>query len=747
MRASIFAAATAFFLLGIGVASANTSGLSTNPAYAAGPFSFYCAPYKTPFESGKHYQPEDGGCVFSVPNTIAGYKIISLYRGTQGNAALIAGDGVFSQASTLIQEDNVSFGTPTQDDDYFAVIWDYDLFGGTNNALGTYFSKGDPLPSGAVEGQNFYVLKWKWGAKPVSEFEPVVIIPGILGSWEKNDEWIIDPILHTYDNLIDTFLANGYVEGKTLFRFGYDWEAPNEVTAHLLANKISQIKQTCGCKKVDVIAHSMGGLVALYYVENSEYKDDIDQLFLVATPIAGAPFAYNTWEGGIITSSSTDLSQNISNNLKLRIFAREARDGGFRNIFEYIHNKPVVSVQELLPVLTNYLFTSPDLTQLTYPNGYPINGFVENILKNFRMAFQKVRIGMILADNGLNNTLTGFAIKPSIQAPKWEHGEPITTFFGSGDGTVPRSNIENFIEPAKEFDGVGHNEVASTSAPYIFKELNNRDVNILIGKKYDNSDIDYSLLISKLAPSAGDARAVAETLRDFISGTTDRVLSIILFSPINMQIIAPDGKRVGKDFSTGSTINEIPGAIYSGPTTDHEFLIIPNPLPGTYKVETIGTGNGPYTIATNFIDSATVSESQTAGTTTLNQIILNILTLSSTSTSLVITKDSPPTLLTTDSCITDIAKAYQNKWVKKNVYDGIVIDCKALKVLFKTKDDIEKIDPTKRTKAQKALLEATVFGIGLTLNHIALLAKDKDNTKESVELINKYILWFKNHQL
>lgn len=53
---------------------------------------------------------------------------------------------------------------------------------------------------------------------------PVIIIPGIMGSDYSPllNKLVIDPVLHTYDNLIATFEANGYIEDKTMFTFPYE---------------------------------------------------------------------------------------------------------------------------------------------------------------------------------------------------------------------------------------------------------------------------------------------------------------------------------------------------------------------------------------------------------------------------------------------------------------------------------------------------------------------------------------------
>ena len=76
------------------------------------------------------------------------------------------------------------------------------------------------------------------------------------------------------------------------------------------------------------------------------------------------------------------------------------------------------------------------------------------------------------------------------------------------------------------------------------------------------------------------------------------------FSPADIVLIAPDGKKVGKDFATGQEINEIAGAFYSGFDTDDEYITIPDPLDGEYKFEIQGTGNGgDFEIQANYIDN------------------------------------------------------------------------------------------------------------------------------------------------
>src|SRR3569623_342441 len=240
-------------------------------ALAFDSFGFYCAPYTKPFEDGKHYIPRistattSGQCWFEVPATLAPNHTIQVlvYKGVPGNAQPV---GVGATISPFYRFD-VAYDTnnsalnfydtdgnaipPKQDDDFFSVAFDFGFFD-TNNSnpshtqFQNFFTKGGTAPN-----DHYQIIKWKWGAKPQSEWDPIIIIPGILGSWQDpiTGQWVLDPIKQTYNNLVDTLKTNGYAEDKTLFTFPYDWERSNVDTAKLLAQKIADIKATCSCDK------------------------------------------------------------------------------------------------------------------------------------------------------------------------------------------------------------------------------------------------------------------------------------------------------------------------------------------------------------------------------------------------------------------------------------------------------------------------------------------------------------------
>jgi len=100
--------------------------------------------------------------------------------------------------------------------------------------------------------------------------------------------------IHVFDRLISELIDNGgYVEGEDLFVFPYDWRISTSLNAILLKEKIEEILLETGYENVDIVAHSMGGLIAKKYIADNR-GDKIDQLIFLGTPQLGAPKAFKT---------------------------------------------------------------------------------------------------------------------------------------------------------------------------------------------------------------------------------------------------------------------------------------------------------------------------------------------------------------------------------------------------------------------------------------------------------------------
>jgi len=98
--------------------------------------------------------------------------------------------------------------------------------------------------------------------------------------------------IHVFDRLISELIDNGgYVENADLFVFPYDWRKSTSQNAILLKEKIDKVILDTGYINIDIVAHSMGGLIAKKYIADNG-QDKIDQLIFLGTPQLGAPKAF-----------------------------------------------------------------------------------------------------------------------------------------------------------------------------------------------------------------------------------------------------------------------------------------------------------------------------------------------------------------------------------------------------------------------------------------------------------------------
>ena len=406
--------------------------------------------------------------------------------------------------------------------------------------------------------------------------DPVIIIPGILGSQKKDGQWQLEQTLHVYDNLYSEFANNGYVPEKDLFKFPYEWRDSNVENAKLLKIKIQEIKTKNNWPKVDIVAHSMGGLLAREYIESDDYANDVDQLITLGTPHLGSPEAYLKWDGDGWFWGMADIYAK-------RVLGQEAHEGNYADIFDYIHQRPIASLQELLPVYDYLQAVENGNKYKTYFAGYPRNEFLENLnsvdekVKLNNIEFDKI-IGKVENDN---STISGYKVIESDLGKMWKHGYPhgFEVIIGdrgliknSGDRTVPLFSAEsvNISEDEKIVINSGHTNLPTDAQ---------KDILELLTGKRPKQEVRDSLV--------------------------KNIFIVSVFSPIDIQLIDPNGKKMGRDFEhAGQTFNEISGAFYSGYDTENEFITIPNPIDGEYKITSKGTGSGEYKIEVAKISEA-----------------------------------------------------------------------------------------------------------------------------------------------
>ena len=91
-----------------------------------------------------------------------------------------------------------------------------------------------------------------------------------------------------YDGLIQSILRWGYKPNIDFWIFPYDWRQSNGISGHLLARFIEE-KTEGKCDGVDIISHSMGGIIARAAYG---YGAPIRRAAYIACPHLGSPLAY-----------------------------------------------------------------------------------------------------------------------------------------------------------------------------------------------------------------------------------------------------------------------------------------------------------------------------------------------------------------------------------------------------------------------------------------------------------------------
>jgi len=136
----------------------------------------------------------------------------------------------------------------------------------------------------ARPGQDDYFDVLKLGPDGATPAAPALRVGGIYQS--------------TYGDLVDYLQRQGYAEGRDLWIFSYDWRRDIRQTAVQLDGFVTTALVTVNggradpatwtIRHVDIVAHSMGGIVGRFYVSDPARAARVDQLITFGSPQLGA---------------------------------------------------------------------------------------------------------------------------------------------------------------------------------------------------------------------------------------------------------------------------------------------------------------------------------------------------------------------------------------------------------------------------------------------------------------------------
>ncbi len=387
-----------------------------------------------------------------------------------------------------------------------------------------------------------------------------------------------------FDGLINKLLDLGYVEGDSLFVFPYDWRLDVNELAISLNNKIEEIKNQTGANKIDIVAHSMGGLLTKSYLYNlSSTNNDIRKFIDIGTPHSGSSAAFKTFEFG--------------DDLNIRYLF------GFFNLNSErikIISQNMPSIYQLLPTreyfeqYTSYLSDLDDIDSngikgnLNYDQTkqFMVNDGRNSFLLNKADELHQVIANLDPADYGIETyNIIGCGIptlgKIFVLNKELSGGVEYNISYINGDGTVPIKSAEA-IQSLEKYYVSGIKHALMPSAPGV-KEL----VASILSED-DEFDINQ---YSNLSNSSNGC--------DMPNG---RIISF--HSPIDLHIYDTDGNHVGPNKS-GDIEYSIPGVDYE--IIDHnKFAFLPDGV--EYIVKGSATDNGSFNARIQTVESGEVVE-------------------------------------------------------------------------------------------------------------------------------------------
>ncbi|MEX0683243.1 MAG: alpha/beta fold hydrolase [Dehalococcoidia bacterium] len=203
--------------------------------------------------------------------------------------------------------------------------------------------------------------------------------------------------------------------------FAWDWRKSPDVSLSLLDSFIDDVLEEHDEDEVVIMAHSYGGLLARWYLENPSGADKVARVVTIGTPSWGAPKALFPLFAGIETPDFSSLDLIIADNSEFKDFARNLAG----NYFLY----PSAAYGSWLTV-ANVDFDQAKL--LDYVNELGGN---RDLLSQALTAHANIMDG-IPPGNIPFEIVVGTGL-PTISGVRIQNNGFVIVEYGDGDGTVP----------------------------------------------------------------------------------------------------------------------------------------------------------------------------------------------------------------------------------------------------------------------------------------------------------------------
>jgi pimeloyl-ACP methyl ester carboxylesterase len=465
----------------------------------------------------------------------------------------------------------------------------------------------------------------------MSGLTPIVLIPGIMGSsmrdgilypslpkepihwdsekWPKSKPYgLHDPLgLAGWSDLLDKLQSLDYEIGSTLFPFPYDWRRSIEdVAVDDLKAAIGEAKSRSLKDKVNIIAHSMGGLVVRAYIKRYGGAD-IDKLAMVGTPNHGAVTPYYMFEGGDPALADIENADGVIDAL-LQFYTRtvnatyrkmtgepiydpkcglETSSGCLYYYLDVQHPRRNPTeirdfIRAKVPSVGQLVATRDFLMAESLPRyGKEINTWLNDLNRDFD--FNGVS-AMVFAGQS-KSTLAYLGVnKESVNV--YEHGAPDgnPTRATAGDGTVLQMSASI---PGADFNGSRAGKHAGLISTYMCDTQGGDAgyLNFVTGNLYPDCKTAYV--------AGADSGALAAGGR----GT----LFVQVLGRVSPYLTSPSGEKSGINPVSRFGEHGIPGTSLAV-DMDAGSITVANAVDGTYSLELGGERREDYAVSFSYFD-------------------------------------------------------------------------------------------------------------------------------------------------
>jgi pimeloyl-ACP methyl ester carboxylesterase len=395
------------------------------------------------------------------------------------------------------------------------------------------------------------------------------------------------PTLHILDGLIADLVNAGYREGTDLFVFPYDWRLSNTESAQKLAQKIADVRSATEHQKVDLITHSMGGLIAKKYIADAG-SASVRKLIFIGTPHLGSPKTFKVlmygddmgWNLFGFPLLSSDTIKTISQNMPA--------------IYDLLPSKSYSQNTST----TSYVFDARNVSSASAAGSYLSPSQIEQYLSSegrnsvlFPQAetLHSLTDGMNLsADStyvfsgcGTTKTIGSFTLRDKLFIPLLGYvTDGVDIGYVNGDGTVPLYSADTTNGTHYYVKGSSHAQLPSA----------------------DGVPQTIIAILNETAVPSKDSISTNRTSCS-VSGT-----AVQKSGSVTMQIYDQQGRHTGV-LSDGSIEHGIPGVEYTKIDGDVTFAFLPDGI--QYRVVNDATTAGGYDFSVQKIggDDAIVSRS------------------------------------------------------------------------------------------------------------------------------------------